>query len=42
MRRIPDFIYDKGDVGKEPMIRVLGKNPTDIVDKLLKVIDSNL
>jgi hydroxymethylpyrimidine/phosphomethylpyrimidine kinase len=42
MKRIPDFIYDKGDVGKEPMIRVLGKNPTDIVDKLLKVIDSNL
>ena len=27
MRRVPDFIYDEGDVGKEPMIRVLGRKP---------------
>jgi hydroxymethylpyrimidine/phosphomethylpyrimidine kinase len=39
MRRIPDFIYDKGDVGKEPMIRVLGENPLDIVQKILNVAD---
>jgi hydroxymethylpyrimidine/phosphomethylpyrimidine kinase len=37
MRRIPDFIYDKGDVGKEPMIRVLGRNPMEVVEKVLKV-----
>ncbi|MBM4341567.1 MAG: bifunctional hydroxymethylpyrimidine kinase/phosphomethylpyrimidine kinase [Deltaproteobacteria bacterium] len=37
MRRIPDFIYDKGDVGKEPMIRVLGRNPMEVVQKVLKV-----
>ncbi len=37
MRRIPDFIYDEGGVGKEPMIRVLGKNPMEVVQKILKV-----
>jgi hydroxymethylpyrimidine/phosphomethylpyrimidine kinase len=36
MKRVPDFIYDEGDVGKEPMIRVLGKNPGDVVEKILK------
>jgi hydroxymethylpyrimidine/phosphomethylpyrimidine kinase len=36
MRRVPDFIYDEGDVGKEPMIRVLGKNPMEVVEKILK------
>ena len=29
LRRVPDFIYDQGDVGKEPMIRVLGRNPVE-------------
>ena len=37
MRQIPDFICDKGDVGKEPMIRVLGKNPMEVVEKISKV-----
>jgi hydroxymethylpyrimidine kinase/phosphomethylpyrimidine kinase len=37
MKQIPDFIYDKGDVGKEPMIRVLGRNPTEVVNKILKI-----
>jgi hydroxymethylpyrimidine/phosphomethylpyrimidine kinase len=36
MKRVPDFIYDEGDVGKEPMIRVLGRNPLDVVQKILK------
>ncbi len=35
---IPDFIYDKGDWGKEPMIRVLGKNPSDILNKVTSII----
>ena len=35
-RRIPDFIYDEGDVGKEPMIRVLGRDPMDVVGKIVK------
>jgi hydroxymethylpyrimidine/phosphomethylpyrimidine kinase len=37
MRRIPDVIYDEGDVGKEPMIRVLGRNPVEVVQKILKI-----
>jgi hydroxymethylpyrimidine kinase/phosphomethylpyrimidine kinase len=37
MKKVPDFIYDEGDVGKEPMIRVLGKNPMDVVQKILKI-----
>ena len=36
LKRVPDFIYDEGDVGKEPMIRVLGKNPMEVVEKILK------
>jgi len=38
MKRVPDFIYDEGDVGKEPMIRVLGRNPLEVVQKILKLI----
>jgi hydroxymethylpyrimidine/phosphomethylpyrimidine kinase len=37
MKRVPDFIYDEGDVGKEPMIRVLGRNPMDVVQKILQI-----
>jgi hydroxymethylpyrimidine/phosphomethylpyrimidine kinase len=36
MKKIPDFIYDEGDIGKEPMIRVLGKNPIEVVNKIAK------
>jgi len=36
-KRVPDFIYDQGDVGKEPMIRVLGRNPQEVIHKILKV-----
>jgi hydroxymethylpyrimidine/phosphomethylpyrimidine kinase len=35
-RRIPDFIYDEGDIGKEPMIRMLGRTPLEVVNKILK------
>lgn len=30
---VPDIIYDLGDVGKEPMIRILGKSPKDVLLK---------
>ena len=36
MKRVPDIIYDEGGIGKEPMIRVIGKSPMEIVDKILK------
>ena len=33
---IPDIIFDTGGVGKEPMIRVIGKTPAEVVTKALK------
>jgi hydroxymethylpyrimidine/phosphomethylpyrimidine kinase len=35
---VPDIIYDRGDIGKEPMIRVLGRNPDEVVDKVLRLL----
>ena len=35
---IPDIIYDLGDMGKEPMIRILGKTPQEVVNKVLCLI----
>jgi hydroxymethylpyrimidine/phosphomethylpyrimidine kinase len=37
--KVPDIIYDTGGVGKEPMIRILGKNPQDVMDKLKLIVD---
>ncbi|MEM2214403.1 hypothetical protein DSO06_01685 [Candidatus Nezhaarchaeota archaeon WYZ-LMO8] len=34
----PDVIYDLGDVGKEPMIRVFGRDALDVVKKIKLVI----
>jgi hydroxymethylpyrimidine/phosphomethylpyrimidine kinase len=31
---VPDIIYDKGGVGKEPMIRILGRDPLDVLNKV--------
>jgi len=33
LESMPDIIYDTGGKGKEPMIRILGKNPKDVVNK---------
>ena len=35
--KIPDIIWDKGSEGKEPMIRLFGKNSKEIIDKLKKI-----
>jgi hydroxymethylpyrimidine/phosphomethylpyrimidine kinase len=35
---VPDLVYDRGDVGKEPMIRILGTDPQDVLRKLLLLI----
>ncbi|MFW9952223.1 MAG: thiamine-phosphate synthase family protein [Candidatus Thorarchaeota archaeon] len=35
---IPDIIWDKGSIGKEPMLRLFGKNSEDIIQKLSKII----
>jgi len=37
--KIPDIIWDKGFLGKEPMIRLFGKSSEDIIKKLEKIID---
>ena len=34
----PDIIYHKGDIGKEPMIIIFGKKPSQVMAKLLKII----
>ena len=34
----PDIIYHKGDMGKEPMIIIFGKKPSQVLAKLLKII----
>ena len=31
---VPDVVFDRGGIGKEPMIRLLGKSPADVVGKL--------
>ncbi|MFX1281364.1 MAG: thiamine-phosphate synthase family protein [Promethearchaeota archaeon] len=40
--RIPDIIWDKGSIGKEPMIRLFGKDATDLIEKLRKIININV
>ncbi|MBY8990489.1 MAG: thiamine-phosphate synthase [Candidatus Lokiarchaeota archaeon] len=37
--KIPDIIWDKGSIGKEPMIRLFGMNSTDIVEKIRKIFN---
>ncbi|MDY6958156.1 MAG: bifunctional hydroxymethylpyrimidine kinase/phosphomethylpyrimidine kinase [Halobacteriota archaeon] len=36
---VSDIIFDPGDVGKEPMIRILGRSATEVVTKALKILD---
>ena len=40
LHEVPDVIYDEGEVGKEPMIRILGRNASEVVNKALKAIES--
>jgi hydroxymethylpyrimidine kinase/phosphomethylpyrimidine kinase len=37
-KKIPDIIFDRGDVGKEPMVRVLGGDPEEVVSKVLRLL----
>jgi len=34
---VPEIIYDQGDRGKEPMVRIIGRNPLEVVEKVLKI-----
>ncbi len=35
--KLTDIIYNKGDIGKEPMILIFGKNPKDVIRKVSKL-----
>lgn len=37
---VPDVIYDRGGHGKEPMIRIIGRDPFDIIEKISKALRS--
>lgn len=37
---VPDVIFDKGGHGKEPMIRVLGGSPQEVMFKLKRIVAS--
>ncbi|MFX0187151.1 MAG: thiamine-phosphate synthase family protein [Candidatus Hodarchaeota archaeon] len=37
--KIPDIIWDKGAIGKEPMIRLFARNSNDMIKKLSKILD---
>ncbi|MEM3737665.1 MAG: bifunctional hydroxymethylpyrimidine kinase/phosphomethylpyrimidine kinase [Candidatus Bathyarchaeia archaeon] len=37
--RVTDVIYDLGETGKEPMIRILGRNAEEVVEKALRGIN---
>ncbi|HUU07035.1 MAG TPA: bifunctional hydroxymethylpyrimidine kinase/phosphomethylpyrimidine kinase [Thermoplasmata archaeon] len=34
---VPDVIFDRGGPGKEPMIRLLGRDPSDVLSKLRSI-----
>ena len=36
---VPDMIYDLGGQGKEPMIRLLGNNPGEVLNKLRRLLE---
>jgi hydroxymethylpyrimidine/phosphomethylpyrimidine kinase len=37
---VPDIIFDRGDVGKEPVCRVLGCDPQDVARKIIKISEA--
>lgn len=41
LNKVPDIIYDNGSIGKEPMIRILGKNPEDVLSKIKKLLTTS-
>jgi len=35
---VPDIIFDTGGIGKEPMIRILGTDPEDVIKKIKSIV----
>jgi hydroxymethylpyrimidine kinase/phosphomethylpyrimidine kinase len=38
--KVPDAVWDEGEKGKEPVIRILGPNPEAVIDKLDKIFQN--
>lgn len=38
--QVPDIIYDTGGHGKEPMIRILGEDPKNVLEKFKKIFEN--
>ncbi len=36
-KAIPDAVFDRGGVGKEPIVRIIGRTPAEVADKVIKV-----
>ena len=34
---VPDVIWDEGGIGKEAMVRIIGENPRNVIEKLRKI-----
>ncbi|MCX8058105.1 MAG: bifunctional hydroxymethylpyrimidine kinase/phosphomethylpyrimidine kinase [Spirochaetes bacterium] len=41
LKEAPDIIYDNGCIGKEPMIRIFGKNLEEVINKERRIIKFN-
>ena len=37
--RVPDLIYDTGGISREAMVRVLGENPEDVLQKVKRIAE---
>ncbi|GAB4441402.1 MAG: bifunctional hydroxymethylpyrimidine kinase/phosphomethylpyrimidine kinase [bacterium] len=37
LKLAPDAIFDRGDIGKEPVIRIFGKNPEEVAKKVVRI-----
>jgi hydroxymethylpyrimidine/phosphomethylpyrimidine kinase len=37
--RIPDIVFDEGEKGKEPMIRIFGKNALEVAQKVVRIAE---
>jgi len=37
---VPDAVFDTGGIGKEPMVRLLARNPQEILGKLRKILEA--
>jgi predicted fused transcriptional regulator/phosphomethylpyrimidine kinase len=39
--RLADVIYHRGDIGKEPMTTIFGRNPAEVVNKIRAILKNH-